>query len=178
MTPEQLPDKYRTRINISPDGCWLWIGNKNNNGYGLTIINKKVRRVHRVTYELLVGPIPEGLVIDHLCRVRNCCNPAHLEPVPQRTNMLRGVSPLAEKATWTHCVNGHEFTPETTYIHPKRGTRNCRTCMLETARRRRAGLANTGPCNQDGCDGVAVSRGLCPGHYMEMWRSSNLNKTT
>ena len=171
MDITSLPDKFQSRITIDPSGCWLWTGNKNDSGYGLTIVEKKQRRIHRVVYEALVGPIPQGLVIDHLCRVRNCCNPEHLEPVTSQINMLRGVSPLAEKASWTHCVNGHEFTPDNTYIHKKRNTRNCRTCMIETARKRRAGKANNGPCIHPDCDRVGVSRGMCTSHYMFFWRA-------
>lgn len=108
------------------DGCWLWTG-ATSSGYG---VMKRVGRsmyVHRALYELLVGPIPDGLHIDHLCRTTQCCNPAHLEPVtPQENNRRR--------PTKTHCAQGHLFTPESTYIRPDTGTRQCATCQQERAR--------------------------------------------
>jgi hypothetical protein len=86
-------------------------------------------------------------------------------------NFARGIGPSARKAAQTHCVNGHELAGENVYVHPKRGTRNCRTCLNETARRRRAGQAGTGPCSVDGCDAPAVNRGQCTSHYMKWWRA-------
>lgn len=177
MEPTSLPSSIHPKISVSSDGCWLWEGHLNHGGYGLASIDGKQRRLHRVAYELLVGPIPDGLVLDHLCRVRHCCNPEHLEPVTRRTNTLRGVGPAPAKAAQSHCVNGHELAGDNLYIHPQRGTRNCRTCMRETARRRRAGLANTGVCAQPGCDRVAVSRGLCPAHYGVLWRSGAVRES-
>ena len=117
--------------------CWVWLGEQLKNGYG------RVRRysrnaegqtnftAHRVAYELAIGPIPKGLEPDHLCRVRNCANPAHLELVTHKINCLRGVSFAAQHARQTHCVNGHEFTPENTarVTNPKRDAwRKCKTC--------------------------------------------------
>lgn len=93
--------------------CWLWIGGLDAYGYGQFDRHDKA---HRVAYEMLVGPIPEGLVIDHLCRVRRCVNPEHMEPVTHGENNLRGIGPAAVHAAQTHCIRGHEFTPENTYI--------------------------------------------------------------
>ena len=104
--------------------CWLWKRALNYAGYGAVRWNRKVVGAHRVAYELLVGPIPHGLVLDHLCRVRNCVNPEHLDPVTNRENQRRGKHGVLK----THCVNGHEFTPENIYIQPKAGTRSCRVC--------------------------------------------------
>jgi hypothetical protein len=110
--------------------CWNWTGALDN-GYGRFQggpRGSKVHRAHRLAYELLVGPIPEGLVLDHLCRNRRCVNPDHLEPVTNRINVLRGEGWAASRARQTHCIHGHEFTPANTYVDPKRGTRGCREC--------------------------------------------------
>mgnify|MGYP001609562296 CR=1 FL=1 len=96
------------------DGCWVWLDNYNPAGYGGMRRSKSTGGeyvfAHRAMYELLIGPIPPGLVIDHLCRNRGCVNPAHLEPVTMRENVLRGVGVAAENAAKTHCDHGHEFS--------------------------------------------------------------------
>jgi hypothetical protein len=94
-------------------------------------LNGKPRYGHRVAYEALVGPIPQGLCIDHLCRNRACVNPDHLEPVTNRVNILRGETIMAANAAKTHCVRGHEYTPENTLINAKTGTRRCAACNRE-----------------------------------------------
>jgi hypothetical protein len=91
----------------------------------------KVRLAHRVIYEYLVGPIPDGLSIDHLCRVRHCVNPAHLEPVTHRENVLRGQAPTAVNGRKTRCKRGHEFN------RTVRNGRRCYTCHLYLSRVRR-----------------------------------------
>ena len=117
--------------------CWLWTGAKSTGGYGRIYWSGKLLQAHRVVYELERGPIPDGLELDHLCRVRSCVNPDHLEPVTSRENLLRGVGASAANARRTACENGHEFTPENTYRW--RGTRGCKTCRADaTARRVRA----------------------------------------
>jgi hypothetical protein len=133
------------------DGCWLWTGkSKTQHGYGMFKSQGRTVYVHRATYEALVGPIPEGLVIDHLCRTPPCCNPAHLEPVTYSENTLRApVHRWRTNANKTHCVNGHEFTPENTYIRPGRyrvsdgqPCRDCMECRREATRRSRARRRN------------------------------------
>jgi len=105
------------------DGCWEWQAHKVTAGYGgFRIGVNKHALAHRLAYELLVGPIPNGLVTDHLCRNRACVRPDHLEPVTNLENIKRGA-----RAQMTHCNRGHEFTPENTYNHPK-GSRICRQC--------------------------------------------------
>lgn len=86
--------RIRARVVIDENGCWVWQGSINAaNGYGYARAGNRIRSVHRLLYEALVGDVPPGLVLDHLCRNAPCANPAHLEPVTQRTNLLRGESP-------------------------------------------------------------------------------------
>lgn len=140
-------ERFRTRVNVDPEtGCWLWTGNLTNTGYGAYQIKRNgkfIRGAHRVAYFLFVGPIPDGLQLDHLCRVRHCANPAHLEPVTSQENTLRSPFTMASRwASRTHCGYGHEFTPENTYVPPK-GGRACRTCKRRIRRnsRNRSGAA-------------------------------------
>lgn len=126
------------------DTCWLWRGaiEPGHRGYGRMNIEGRSRVAHRVGYELLVGPIPEGLQLDHLCRVRRCVNPEHLEPVTPRENLLRGKTLAAANAAKTHCPVGHAYTPENTIFDAKRRIRSCRECSRRRSRewkaRRRA----------------------------------------
>lgn len=136
------------------DGCWQWQANTIK-GYGQFFFPDTPRQAHRVAYEDLVGPIPEGLTLDHLCHNadptcnagplclhRSCVNPAHLEPVPSGTNTLRGRSLTAVNARKTHCINGHPLSGDNLYIAPSSGERQCVTCKRETTirRRRAAGI--------------------------------------
>jgi hypothetical protein len=118
-------------------GCWLWQAGTTSNGYGKFRLSHRGRtvRAHRYAYELLVGPIPDGLQLDHLCRNRVCVNPAHLEPVTARENVLRGNSQSVVTIRAGVCVHGHPRTPENLYIFPNGKTR-CRTCH-RTERHRR-----------------------------------------
>lgn len=118
-------------------GCWEWTAYTDPNGYGRIKVggrNGQMAKAYRVSYELAYGPIPEGLTIDHLCRVRHCINPAHLEAVTVRENLLRGVGTPAVNARKTHCIRKHEFTPENTIrTVDGRGRigRQCRACQRE-----------------------------------------------
>lgn len=128
-----------------PDECWLWTGAITGRGYGNFLFKPGNRQAHRVAYELLVGPIPEGLVLDHLCRVRACVNPAHVEPVTQRENTLRGLGPLAVRAYYrarTHCIHGHPLWGDNVWQRklPSGITRRCRQCQLDARRRYRERL--------------------------------------
>lgn len=113
-------------------GCWEWQGLLNQ-GYGVFRVGRRVHRVHRVVYEAVYGPVPDGLVLDHLCRNRKCAFYDHLEAVTQRENMQRGWW-----ATKDHCVHGHPYTPENLRI-TARGSRECRACRQEVQARRRLG---------------------------------------
>ena len=113
--------------------CWLWTGARRGGGYG-NFRYSKPRNIfpHRFAYELLIGPIPQGLTIDHLCRNPACVNPVHLEVVPLRVNIHRGDSFAAQNARKTHCIHGHPFDEANTYVAPdnanRYGQRTCRTC--------------------------------------------------
>lgn len=123
-----LPERIRARV--APKGpCWEWSGAKTK-GYGHLSHRGRQVYAHRLVYELLVGPIPAGLEIDHLCRNPPCVNPSHLEPVTHRENLLRGVGIVAACARKTHCLRGHEFTADNT-IRRKNGKRSCWKCRRE-----------------------------------------------
>jgi hypothetical protein len=118
-------DRFWEKVDKSGE-CWLWTAGKESEGYGRFKLNGKGCKAHRISYELEVGPIPEGLQIDHLCRVRHCVNPEHLEAVTQRENILRGVGITARHAQATHCPQGHEYNEANTYTN--RQERSCRVC--------------------------------------------------
>jgi hypothetical protein len=118
-------------------GCWLWKGYVGKRGYAVytKLIDGKRPIAHRYVYEALIGPIPEGMTLDHLCGHPSCVNPEHLEPVTLRENVLRGTkNPTALNARKTHCKYGHEFTDENTWIY--RGYRHCRECRRREDRKR------------------------------------------
>lgn len=133
----------RAKIVVDDNGCWLWQGRKSPAGYGQVWIDDERYQAHRVTFQDLVGPIPDGLICDHLCRVRHCVNPQHIEPVTYRENLMRGVAPMMAReraAAVTHCPQGHEYSPENTLFTKRSNgkpyhSRQCRTC--NNARRAR-----------------------------------------
>lgn len=129
---DMLPEKIGARIAITDDECWEWQGAQVN-GYGRVRWEGQSALVHRVVYAFLVGPIPAGQEIDHLCRNRACANPAHLEAVPHAENIRRGAAADA-RYNATHCKHGHLRTPENIYVHPNRG-RCCRPCIAAARQR-------------------------------------------
>lgn len=136
---EYFVRRFWSLVDKQDDGCWTYQGLLKSNGYGHFYPGggrgtPKVY-VHRYAYELCVGPIPEGLDLDHLCRVRNCVNPAHLEPVTRQENLLRGDTVAARNAAKTHCPQGHEYSPENMYLTGV--WRRCATCSRERSRKQR-----------------------------------------
>ena len=128
-------DRILQKIRIdSAFGCWVWLGSKQPAGYGQMTVDGKLRRAHRVSYELVKGRIPDGLDLDHLCHNPSCVNPNHLEPVTRRENLLRGNTIPARHAAKTHCINGHALTGDN--ISLSEGFRRCKTCWRNRANKR------------------------------------------
>lgn len=124
-------NRFWTKVSIlaGDNPCWIWTSSKINSGYGQFRLNRQGYLAHRLSYEYCIGPIPIGLEIDHLCRSRACVNPFHLEPVTHSVNALRGlVGKHGFNSGKTHCLLGHEYSLENTYLIPGKNQRQCRTC--------------------------------------------------
>jgi hypothetical protein len=124
-----IHDHFMRRVLVTDDGCWLWCG-ATVRGYGTYMKQGAAFIAHRYAYEQLVGPIPAGLDLDHLCRVRACVNPAHLEPVTRGENLRRG---YAARGLKSFCAQGHPFDEANTFQR-KGGGRGCRTCRNKASR--------------------------------------------
>lgn len=132
--------RFWAKFTVDDNGCWIWTGAIVANGYGSFGMNNGSQLAHRVAYELLVGPIPDGMEMDHLCRVRRCVNPEHLEPVTKYENYKRGDAPgilVGWNARKTHCKNGHEYV-EGSYSVNEKGWRRCLICQRDYQNARRA----------------------------------------
>lgn len=148
MNREEMVSSIRRRVEkfreVDSSGCWLWTGALTHAGYGRLQVTEETGRstawgAHRASYTAYVGEIPEGLHLDHLCRVRHCVNPEHLEPVTCRENLDRApLAPSTIRRSATACIHGHAFDEQNTYIDPKTGHRQCRTCRHEWTRAKRA----------------------------------------
>ncbi len=138
--PKDLVDRWWLRVRVREDGCWEWIGARWRLGYGKFNVGERRVAAHRFGYEMLVGPIPEGLDLDHLCRNPWCVNPDHLEPVTRTENTRRGIAGItnaARQRSISECPAGHPYDEENTY-YAARGSRNCRACDRQRRAERRA----------------------------------------
>ena len=139
MTATQTATQWMARMgtHFTPEpntGCWLWTRAATGRGYGAVRIRRQWTQAHRASWTALRGPIPSGLVIDHLCRTPLCVNPEHMRVVTQRENTLSG-----RWAHKTHCVNGHPLVGDNIVMHTRRGrepSRECRTCIAASVARR------------------------------------------
>lgn len=138
-------ERFLTKVDMT-GGCWLWTNSTTEDGYGQFYADNRRFLAHRWLYAQFVGPVPDGLELDHRCRVPSCVRPSHLEPVTHRENVLRGLAPTALNAVKTHCDNGHPFDAENTRITGA-GHRSCRACHRDRERdgmrRRRAAARET-----------------------------------
>ena len=131
----RLPPRFWSKVKVSPTGCWIWLAAVNNQGYAFFGCRSRgawrMELAHRVAYAALVEPFPPGTESDHLCRVRACVNPDHIEPVTHSVNRLRGANSSSNR---THCPRGHPYNEANTYHYPD-GRRGCRTCHREGSKR-------------------------------------------
>lgn len=138
-----LEQKFLDKIQVGISGCWLWTAARGRKGYARFGVNRKIYQAYRWSYEHFIGPIQEGLQLDHFCRAHHCVNPNHLEPVTCKENLLRGDTIQAHNAQKTHCVNGHPFDEKNT-LHCKINGRVCRKCRRIRRLKKKASQDQTG----------------------------------
>ena len=130
---KDVETRFWNKVSIREGACWEWNGAHTGRGYGLFWDSRKQVMTHRHVYELLIGGIPSGKEIDHLCRNHNCVNPEHLEPVPHIVNVRRGkIGTDNPNSLKTHCPHGHPYTKENTLVHRQTMGglgRMCRVCL-------------------------------------------------
>lgn len=135
MAISNTPEYIMNRVEIIPfSGCWIWMRSLDRYGYGGSVLRGEYRIIHRLSYELFVGKIPVGLTLDHLCRVRCCVNPYHLEPVSQAENKRRAHDFERLHSIDTHCHSGHERNKENKYV-AKDGSIACRICNNNSSKK-------------------------------------------
>jgi hypothetical protein len=134
MNREAVRRRFDAKCQPTENGCMLWTGQIDKDGYGTFTDTGRRWRAHRWIYEQCFGPMPKGLVTDHKCRVRNCVNPSHLEAVTIRENVLRGDTLPAREVAKAFCLRGHAYTEANTYRDPK-GKRSCRVCRKHLLRK-------------------------------------------
>lgn len=131
-----LLERVLERVTRLESACWVWQGADSGNGYGRISVDGKTRAVHILVYEIYIGPVPRGLVLDHDCRNRLCCNPEHLIPRTNLENTLIGEGPTAVNARKTFCKRGHPFVGDNVIERIRNGRihRECRACKNRRAR--------------------------------------------
>jgi hypothetical protein len=129
-SPRTLEERFWEKVDKT-ETCWLWLGAiDKKSGYGVfNVQGGRTKKVHRLAYELMIGAPPQGMSLDHLCRVRHCVNPEHLEPVTQRENVMRGEGFSAVNAIKTHCPSGHAYAEHGALT--TQGYRRCNACARE-----------------------------------------------
>lgn len=131
-------ERFIAKVAVQPNGCWTWTGSLDGKGlYSSFWDGERTRVAHIYAYEFFVGPVPEGLQLDHFrCDDTACVNPFHLRPVTCRENLLRGDTITARNLSRTHCPHGHPYDEKNTYIY--KGERRCRACRADAEARRRS----------------------------------------
>ena len=138
-------EKLKSKVRVDINGCWIWIGCRNADGYGTVRVgsiqdgSRRMMLAHRWTYNIYSGEIPEGQELDHLCRQRNCVNPLHLQVITHKENMQRGNRYLygSPRREITHCPHGHLYNKINTWIAPN-GWRRCKICRQDANRRKQS----------------------------------------
>lgn len=145
--PEKDMARFFSKILFVPGSCWFWLGGvTQRQGYGRFWFNGKEWPAHRFSYEIAAGKLPKTLVLDHLCREPACVNPLHLEPTSAGDNVMRGMSPAAQRHRALVCKRGHSYADPANVSMLANGERRCRTCGREKQRARMLALKGRRTC--------------------------------